>query len=340
MSNYKTNFNKSGKVFRKEYDEPNEITIVESCDCESCCNCGSSNSGCNNCGCGNYGCSNEREDQREANPCVIAPTCEPRLLTLLTDAVFDETGINLCKTEVIIGDEVNINFEDYACAKALLIRVLDVCTEDSSVSYFECKPNCVRVKLENLVCKFEGKLVDNCGNILVTFIFYSSFLSSCSDKGKCDCECCKADTNPSSICTELYAPNGISYDGESPSINFIGFDTNSSCVRQGIVLQAEAKALKIYLGDSSCGQRYGNLIASIGLTLILRSVYTVEYKFAHEGISVPPKAMAIEEEEDRTCEKFVKGDLILKRAKPIEYDNCGKPVGPVITKCSNKNCYN
>lgn len=293
MSRCRNQFHKREKVFLKNCDETERL---EQCFSDRC-----RQGDCRNI----FG---ENCDENQ-DVCVHAPCKDPALLTLLVNAVFDESGLNLCQTDTITAA---ICREDYEKARSISLNVISIDVSESSLDYLKDKPNCVRIRLADLIITFEAKVFDACGDLLTTFLFESTFLSEnpvCSYRTK--------EQGLSSICTDLYAPYGISYDGCDPVIHVIAFSEGEDHVAAGIHLQATAKVLKLCKTGSDAATDFR---MTIGLTLLLRSVYTVEYKFQHAGSSMPPKARAVEQEEDHTCERFLAGDLLMECAKPFEAD--------------------
>lgn len=271
------------------------------------------------------------------DPCLKAPCGEPKLLTLLANAIYDESGINLCRTIEVTSDITGtlIDLAPYTnTACNILLEVIDYDFSESTVDFIPNRPNCVNVRLTDLVLTFAAKLVDSVGRILTTFQFQATYLISDDTDPSYD-----PDTNPTSICTELYAPYGVSYNSETnePMISGIGFvgipDTSpvnhtNNVIPQGVSVQAMAKVLNIDLITVS-----SRIIPEItvGLTLLLRSSYIVEYKFEHAGLSVPPKAVPIIEE-DLDCIRFVEGDLLAKNVKPLELRRNNRHSDPLCPK--------
>ena len=143
------------------------------------------------------------------------------------------------------------------------------------------------------------------------------------DEHSCGFDPC---TNPSCITFDLYTPYGVAFARENPSgcnklvptINYMGFindeegrevrcnnfPTNNT-IQQGISAQALAKVV----GDNEeC--------FAIGLTLYIKSIYFVQYRFKHEGLTVPPKLSPVQDE-NNDCLDFVCGDLLEPSIRPL-----------------------
>lgn len=255
------------------------------------------------------------------DPCLKAPCGEPRLLTLLANAIYDESGINLCRSYLVTqdanGSPIDLSaYQNAACS--ILLEVIDYDLSQCTIDFIQTRPNCVNIKLTNVVLTLAARVVDSLGRILTTFNFKITYLIPNDQDESYD-----PDTNPTSICTELYAPYGVSYTTPNYSkviegIGYISKDSNDNAnntIPQGISLQAMAKVLSLEFV-----QQGTSIIPelTIGITLMLRSSYIVEYKFEHAGISVPPKAVPMIEE-DLDCIRFVEGDLLAKNVKPLEF---------------------
>lgn len=248
------------------------------------------------------------------DPCVNPPTEAPKCLTLLAPVVYDECGINLCKVM-----ERSVYCNPQICD--IQVRVLDIdfnttCECGSRAETLRSRPACTRVTLARLKVKLAVQLMDCCHNIIESFVITEEYLPSMDD------EYYDEDTNPSSICLELYTPYGLSYETRQndliPSINFIGMEQNGCCgnnaLRQGIVAQALAKVVRF---DADRG------IVALGLTLYLKSLYFVQYRVAHEGLVVPPKCTPYCEKDVNVCKDFVEGCLLSQNISPL----------PVVGEC-------
>lgn len=272
--------------------------------------------------CPNDGCCDHHDS---CDPCVNPPTQPPKHLTLLAPVVFDECGINLCK---VMERNVYCNPQIHE----INVRVLDIdfntsgCDKGSRAEMLRSRPSCTRVTLSHLMVKLAVQLLDCCHNIIESFVITEEFLPPCMDDDAYD-----EDTNPTSICLELYTPYGLSYSTCQnelvPGINFIGMEENGNCgnnsLRQGIVAQALAKVVRF---DSDRG------IIALGLTLYLKSLYFVQYRVAHEGLVVPPKCSPYCEKDINVCKDFVEGNLLSQDISPLPITNTD---GCCTDSCNN-----
>ncbi|MGL4797993.1 MAG: hypothetical protein ACRCWY_01150 [Cellulosilyticaceae bacterium] len=300
------------------------------------------------------------------NTAICPPIGEPKVLTMMAPVVFDECGINLCRvlslenlvdacaypsnrTTDILFDAITVC--DIEQASKIQLQVVDIdfnfiCPK--TCRYSEIKPtkntpNLSRVTLRDIDVTFAVQLIS--GNCKV----YKEGMMTLRYLPGENCPGYDQDTNPSNISFDLYTPYGISYAPENPAgcnklvptINYIGFVENQHCdncecdrpcheyktfesnnsLRQGISAQALAKVIGI---DDEC--------MAIGLTLYIKSVYFVQYKFKNEGLCVPPKFLAVNTQEVSSCRKFCDGDLLEQSIKPL--DVCEKPK-TIPTGCCN-----
>lgn len=236
-----------------------------------------------------------------ANPIYESPST----LSIMTPLIYDEIGINLCTT-FDLGEDIS---EEYPAAVTASARVLDITYDDGDVvvEAISGRPNCYDVTLSNLTVQFAVNLYDaNCR--LVTTLFPTAvYLPSCEKYDTYD-----EDTNPTSVEFEIFAPYGIGYNKTcgtfTPVVNYIGFLTTNSYVRQGLNLYSMAKVIDFEIDDDS---------VTVGLTLVLQSLYHAGYNVASEGKINTPKGSIITPD-NTSCMNFVAGDLLNLAIKPLE----------------------
>lgn len=310
---------------------------------------------------------------------ICPPIGEPKLLTLMAPVVFDECGINMCRVidinqlvdvcQVNTSRTTDVLFDgltkcDLESASALQLQVVDidfnfVCPK--SCRYSEIKaakgtPNVSRITLKDIDVTLEVKVLDGNCRVCKEGMMTLRYLPGENCPGYDEC------TNPSNITFDLYTPYGISYAPENPAgcnklvptINFIGFVENQHCydcacedekkayrrfdannsIRQGISAQALSKVIAM---DDGC--------IAIGVSLYVKSVYVVQYKFAHEGLCVPPKFRPGGETETNTCLEFCEGDLLEQSICPLDVCVAPKslackpaPCGQVCGYCHQDPC--
>lgn len=300
---------------------------------------------------------------------MCPPIGEPRLLTMMAPVVFDESGINLCRTiclneltDVCVTESKkchDILFDgltkrDLAEACKLQLQVVDI--NFNFVDPCECRcseiqpakanPNLSRITLKDIDVTFAVTVLNDCCKVTNQGMMTLRYLG-CEDE-------CGFDpvTNPSCISFDLYTPYGLSFGPENPkgcnklvpTINYMGFvgsdsgrcDCELSCtfptnntIQQGISAQALAKVV----GDNEeC--------FAIGLTLYIKSIYFVQYKFRHEGLTIPPKLSPVAEETVNDCLDFVAGDLLEPCIKPLEVGENARCMEELCERrrCEDRNC--
>lgn len=239
----------------------------------------------------------------------INPQCgEPQFLNVLAPVVYDQLGINICRT-FDLPETVPTAFPTavYASAEVIDITFLDTGTTSVTVEPITSRPNCYEITLTNLSVTFAIKFYDCCkrllGTIEVSDIVYLPPLAT--DEGYDE------DTNPSSLVINLFAPYGVVYtagDVASPTINVIGFSTTNSSLNQGLNLMAIPKVIALDIIEGEI---------SVGLTLIVNSIYYTHYQLPHNGKSIISKG-STSQTEDSLCLDFVNGNLLDRNIKPLE----------------------
>lgn len=239
----------------------------------------------------------------------INPQCgEPQFLTVLVPVVYDQVGINICRT-FDLPDTVPTTFPSavYASAEVIDIEFLETGTDAVTVEPITSRPNCYEITLTNLSVTFAIKLYDCCKRLLGTIeaagIIYLP--PATTDEGYDE------DTNPSTLVINLFAPYGVVYTGgdvESPSLNVIGFSTTNTSMEQGLNLMAIPKVIALDIVDGTI---------TVGLTLIVNSIYFTHYQLPHNGKAIISKGCT-SQTEDSLCLDFVNGCLLDRSIKPLE----------------------
>lgn len=252
----------------------------------------------------------------------VEPQCgTPEYLTVLTPVVYDEIGINVCRSFTLPEDLLNC-YPTAAYASAEVIDIVDErCADNVAIAPISSRPNCYEVTLTNLSVTFAVRLYDCCKRLLTTATVPGIvYLSS----DTCD-ESYDEDTNPSSVTLDLFAPYGVAYtDGnvDKPTLNYIGFSTTNNRLVQGLNLMSIAKVLDFDISDNTM---------TVGLTLIVKTVYFTQYQLPHNGRAIVSKG-DLTSEEDSLCMSFVSGSLLDRTIKPLE------PCNPYDSKESCEAC--
>lgn len=249
------------------------------------------------------------------------PVCgEPSVLSLFAPLIYDEIGINLCAT-FDLGVDIATTYPSVISASIKVVNATYTLGEGGvQVETLTGRPNCYVVTLSEIAVQFAMELYDAAGRLVDTIFPTAVYLPADTTAPTYD-----EDTNPSSVELELFAPYGFSYDTAgtepTPVINFIGFGQDNNFVRQGINLYSLAKLLDFSTDDST---------ATVGLTLILQSLYFAGYRVESAGKIDVPKG-SILAPENSECMRFVAGDLLNLAIKPL---NLGELPVTDSTGCS------
>lgn len=268
----------------------------------------------------------------------------PELLSVYAPVIYDEIGVNVCRTvkipisvlednptvETIRADVIDISLSKKHGCKGEMgeCKPQNMHHSETKVTA-TCKPNCSKVTLTNICVTYDVKLYDDCDKFLDSTIITVNYLPS--DKYSPDYKCKDEKTNPSCITLELYTPYGVvtRHDGCKKLINVVSMAEGKTEVRNGINLTGVGKAMNF----DSCEGTF-----SAGLSLILRTVYFEAYKIDHKGKTVPPKADT-EDENERVCRRFVENGLLSREIKPLELEEpkCEEKLKKE-TKCERESC--
>ena len=236
------------------------------------------------------------------------PVCgEPSLLSLYAPLIYDEIGINLCTT-FELGTDIQATYPTVTNAD---VKVLDATyeygTDAVSIESITGQPNCYVVTLTDITVQFAMNLYDDAGRPVATIYPTAVYLPSETTAPTYD-----EDTNPSSVELEVFAPYGLSYDttGDAPTpvINEISFSSEGNMPRQGLNLYQMAKILDFNTDDST---------ATVGLTMILQSLYYAGYQVTSRGRIDVPKGNIVTPD-NTACMCFVEGDLLELEIKPLD----------------------
>ncbi len=252
------------------------------------------------------------------------PICaEPDVLSLMTPLIYDEIGINLCAT-FPLGCSISTA---YPTAASATVTIYDICycygDGNVCIDTIPGRPNCYQVTLANLKVSFVVNIYDaSCrllGTEYPTAVYLPPETSCLYDE----------DTNPSSVMLEIFAPYGPSYNKPATScgtptaaLNYIGFLSSNNYTRQGINLFALPKLIDFDTMDGTI---------TVGLTLILQSLYFAGYRVASAGKINTPKG-SLMTPDDNDCLDFVAGGLLDMAIKPLELGP------PACEECLKQEC--
>lgn len=234
---------------------------------------------------------------------------EPTVLNLMAPLIFDEIGINLCTT-IEAGIDISAEYPTAVSASAKVLEMTyDYGVGGVSITPITGYPSCYSVTLTNITVALAVTLYDAQGRVLTTLFPSVVYLPSLVTAPAYDEE-----TNPTSVELEIFAPYGVSYDATAPAgseafvLNNLGLTSENNFIRQGLNLYGMAKILNLDVEVDTI---------TIGLSLILQSLYFIGYQVASEGRINTPKGSLLMPD-DSSCRRFVAGDLLELAIKPLE----------------------
>lgn len=240
------------------------------------------------------------------------PICgSPRELSLMAPLIYDEIGINLCTT-IPLGTDISTTYPTATSASVSVINTTySYGTENVEITQIPGRPNCYSVTLRNITVNFAVTLFDDNCNPLATLTPSAVYLPTDTTAETYD-----ADTNPSSVTLEIFAPYGVSYNQigapptitYTPALNSIGFLSGENALTQGLNLIAIPKLIGLDLVDDE---------VTVGITFILQSMYYSGYRVASAGKIDTPKGSIMNSDES-ACIKFVSGNLLNLAIKPLD----------------------
>lgn len=237
----------------------------------------------------------------------VNPICgDPDRLTLLAPVVYDELGINLCRT---IGITPPAGAISSVSAQILNITFNNTPEATTTITQINGRPNCYLVTLTNLSVTFLLTFYDCTKRNIGTQTLTATYLPT--NNSVPDYDSLDDDTNPSLVELEIFAPYGISGTGQTPNepvIQYVGFTPENNMIHQGLNMMAIPKILNFDQASDTI---------TIGVTLYIKSIYYSQYLIPHNGKAVVPKA-SIRPTDDTICMDFVCGDLLDLSIKPLE----------------------
>lgn len=243
--------------------------------------------------------------------CVNPVMGTPNVLNLLAPVIYDEVGINLC-TSFDLGVDLPT---EYPTVSRAFVRVTDITftygAGNVSVAPITGRPNCYLISMSNLTVTFAIDLYDAACRLVTTVYPQAVYLPSDITAPTYD-----AETNPSIVELEIFAPYGtaVTVNGTvaSPVINVIGFASTNNFVSQGINMYAIPKLLNLDTDDSA---------VTVGITLVLQSLYFAGYRVQNIGrTNIPKGNLSTSDEND--CLGFVEGGLLDLAIKPLDLTVC------------------
>lgn len=257
------------------------------------------------------------------NPCFG----EPDILGIEAPLIYDEIGVNLCTT-FPVGEDIATTYPTAVRATVKAVSATYTYGEGNvEIEAITGRRNCYDITLSNLTIQFAVNLYDAADRLLDTLYPTAVYLPPETTAPTYD-----EDTNPTSVELELFAPYGVSYDltttPPTPVLNQVGFSTENNRIAQGINLYAIAKLLDLNIDEST---------VTVGLTLVLQSLYFAGYRVKSAGKIETPKGSIISSE-NSDCMRFVAGDLLNLAIRPLDLgpeEECS--CDPVQSPCRGSN---
>lgn len=253
--------------------------------------------------------------------CENPITGEPNMLGIFAPIIYDEIGVNLCASFDVTENIATL----FPTATNASIQVIDATytygAGNVEISNLTGRKNCYLVTLSNIELTFALFLYDASCRLVGTLYPSAVYLPPVATAPTYD-----EDTNPTSVELEIFAPYGLSYDTTVspliPTIGFIGFNTEVNTITQGINLFSMAKLLDLDIDTNTI---------TVGVTLVLQSLYFVGYKVKSAGrIDIPKGSIMTPENSD--CMRFVAGDLLDLAIKPLDLG------APMHEECLKRDC--
>lgn len=257
--------------------------------------------------------------------CATPICADPDVLGIMAPLIYDEIGINLCTT-FSLGTDIPAAFNTATNARISVAQIsFTYGDENVQIEAIAGRPNCYVITLSNITVTFAVRLYDANCRFLGTLYPTAVYLPSSTTAPTYD-----EDTNPSSVELEIFAPYGTAYSSgttPTPILNVISLTTPNNTITQGINIFGMAKLLDLNVTEQT---------VTVGLTLVLQSLYFAGYKVKSAGkIDIPKGSILTPDDSD--CIKFVAGDLLNLAIKPLDI---GYPSCEEATKeeCCNSTC--
>lgn len=235
------------------------------------------------------------------------PNCgEPYVLNAVIPVIYDEIGINVCRSFSVAPYLTTYPSTAYIEAEVVSLNNPAGTTTPISITQIPNRPRCYEINLINLNATFVLKFYDHYKRLLGTETINDIlYLPPTAATPGYD-----PDTNPTGVTLELFAPYGISYGTStaSPNLNFVGLLQTNQGITQGLNMFAIPKVLDFDTMSETI---------TVGLTVIVNSIYYAQYRLPHDGKVIVPKGELTGSDES-VCMNFVSGDLLDRNIKPLE----------------------
>lgn len=253
------------------------------------------------------------------------PICgSPSTLSLFAPLIYDEIGINLCTT-FAAGVDISTTYPTATNASVSVVDMTYTYGDDNvEINPISGRPNCYAVTLANLQVQFAVNFYDDACRLLGTEFPIATYLAPETDPEYDE------ETNPSSVELEIFAPYGVAYNpgvpgtDPTPALSSISQLSSANYVRQGLNIYGIGKLLDMDTTEDTL---------TVGLTLVLQSLYFAGYRVASEGKINTPKGSIINPE-DSECRRFVAGKLLNLAIKPLDLG----PFTPALKNDCTEEC--
>lgn len=259
--------------------------------------------------------------------CNEAICGRPENLSIYVPVIYDEIGVNVCR-QFTLPEAVLADYKEAECITADVVNISITQVGENPVTTIAdtMRPNCSKVTLTNIAITAKVKLFDLCGKYLGSTIITGNYMPGSAESP--DYNYFDEKTNPQNVVLDIFTPMGVGMTTENVNyINVVGMYQGSNFVTNGVNLNGTCKAMNY---DSTTGT------FSLGLSLILRTVYYEGYEIPYIDKTHPIKADTSGRSEN-TCLKFVESGLLSKEIKPLEL-NPPKCEGRL--KDEQRKCYN
>ena len=209
------------------------------------------------------------------------------MLTVLVPVIYDEIGINVCRTIPLATLLADYPTAAYIRAEVTNITFATGAAPSVTIKPIAGRPNCYELTLTNLTVDFVIYVYDCCKRLLATLpVTGVVYLPSATTDPNYD-----EDTNPTSVTMQLLCPiwchlHGYDCSNTKPELYRIPLHERNGFA--GTESDGNVQSIKL---------RYCNAEMTVGLTLIVKSIYYNQYRIPHNGKALVSKGTLASPEE-------------------------------------------
>lgn len=238
------------------------------------------------------------------------PICgTPGVISIMAPVVYDEVGINLCTTWNIASATLATAYPT-AVSACVVLRdmVYTYGPTDVNITQIAGRSKCFQVSLSNLTANFAISLYDANCTLIDTIYETASYLPGLTTAPSYD-----EDTNPTNVKLEIFAPYGVAFGSDTTPpapvyiMHHMGMNESNSNIAQGLNMYGIPKVINLDVASNTI---------SVGLTLVVQSVYFAGYRLKTKGRIHTPKAN-LDGNGNGNCLDFVEGKLLDLAIKPL-----------------------